>query len=166
MKYIILVLLPFFVYSSEQRVLLSGFTLHEHTSDRFGEKYNPFNYGVGYEYNFFNDYNELYFATSALLFNDSFENPQFVLGMGHAYRFDTGIIDIAVGVNGFIGVKKIYTDDDLNRDGGSYGFTGGVGPAVTLYYENMSVNFIYIPPFSYKKLDTTGFLFMYFGYKF
>ncbi|MCI0500512.1 MAG: hypothetical protein L0Y61_02040 [Epsilonproteobacteria bacterium] len=166
MKYIILFLMPLFIFSNEQRILLTGFTIHEHTNDRFGEKYNAFNYGAGYEYNFFNDYNEFYFATNTLVFNDSFENPQFVVGMGHAYRFDTGEIDTAIGLSGFVGIKKIYTDDDLNRDGGDYGFTGGVGPTVTFYYEKLSVNFVYVPSFSYKDLETTGFLFTYFGYKF
>lgn len=166
MKYIILFVLSSFIFANEQRLLLSGFTIHEHTYDRFGEEYNAFNYGAGYEYSFFNEYNEIYFATNVLLFNDSFENPQLVVGMGHAYRFDTGVIDTAIGVSGFFGVKKIYTDDDLNRDDGEYGFTGGVGPTVTLYYEDFSMNFVYVPGFSFKDLDTTGFLYTYFGYKF
>ncbi|MCI0500255.1 MAG: hypothetical protein L0Y61_00730, partial [Epsilonproteobacteria bacterium] len=90
----------------------------------------------------------------------------FVVGMGHAYRFDTGAIDTAVGLSGFVGIKKIYTDDDLSRDDGDYGFTGGIGPTVTFYYEKLSVNFVYVPSFSYKDIETTGFLFTYFGYKF
>ncbi len=106
MKYIILFLLPLFVFANEQRILLTGFTIHEHTYDRFGEEYNPYNYGLGYEYSFFNDYNELYFAANALVFQDSFENPQFVIGMGHAYRFDTGAVDTAIGLSGFFGIKK------------------------------------------------------------
>lgn len=166
MKYIILLLFPLFVFANEQRILLAGFTIHEHTYDRFGEEYNDFNYGAGYEYSFFNDYKELYFATNALAFNDSFENPQFVIGMGHAYRFDTWAIDTAIGLSGFFGIKKIYTDDDISRDDGDYGFTGGLGPTVTFYYEDFSLNFVYVPGFSYKDIDTTGFLFAYFGYKF
>jgi len=50
----ILFLLPLFIFSNEQKILLTGFTIHEHTNDRFGEEYNAFNYGAGYEYNFFN----------------------------------------------------------------------------------------------------------------
>jgi len=140
--------------------------MHEHTNDRFDEKYNAFNYGIGYEYNFFNDYKELYFTSNILIFNDSFENPQVAMGMGHSYRFDTGAVDTSIGLSGFFGIKKIYTDDDLNRDGGHYGFTGGVGPTLNFYYEDFSVNFVYVPGIKYKDWDTTGFLFTYFGYSF
>lgn len=165
-KYIILFLLPLLVFSNEQRILVTGFTIHEHDNDRFGEEYNALNYGAGYEYNFFTEYNELYFAMNALIFNDSFENPQFAFGLGHAYRFNTEIIDISVGLSGFVGIKKIYTDEDINRDGGGYGLTGGLGPTMNLYYKDFSIHFVYVPGFKYKDLDTTGFLFTYFGYKF
>jgi len=166
MKYFYLLLLPFILFAEEQRVLLTGFTIHEHTYDRFGEKYNAFNYGAGYEYNFFKDYNKFYFSTNALVFNDSFKNPQLAVGFGHAYRFDTGFIDTSVGVSGFLGAKKIYDDEDLNREDGEYGFTGGVGATLNFYYEDFSVSCVYVPGFKYKDLDTTGFLFTYFGYKF
>ncbi|MCF6245392.1 MAG: hypothetical protein L3J43_10185 [Sulfurovum sp.] len=166
MKYLMVLLVPFMLCAVEERVLVSGFTIHEHTYDRFSKKYNAFNYGAGYEYDFFEEYNELYFASNVLLFNDSFENPQLAIGMGHYYRFDTGVFDTAVGLTGFFGIKKIYTDDDTSRAEGKYGFTGGFGPAVNFYYDDYSVNFVYVPGFKYKELDTTGFLYMYFGYKF
>jgi hypothetical protein len=166
MKYLLILLAPLLLLGTEERVLVSGFTIHEHTFDRFGKKYNAFNYGVGYEYNFFENYNELYFATNVLLLNDSFENPQFSIGMGHYYRFNTGVVDTAVGLTGFFGMKKIYSDEDKSRDEGKYGFTGGFGPAVNFYYNDFSANFVYVPGFKYKELDTTGFLYLYFGYKF
>lgn len=165
-KYLLLFLLPFAIFANEQRVLLTGFTIHEHDTDRFGEKYNAFNYGAGYEYTFFEEYNALYFATNALVFNDSFKNPQLAVGFGHAYRFHTELIDTSIGISGFVGIKKIYTDEDSDRNGGDYGFTGGVGPTLNFYYKDFSVNFVYVPGFKYKDLDTTGFLFTYFGYKF
>ncbi|HIP28361.1 MAG TPA: hypothetical protein EYG82_04220, partial [Sulfurovum sp.] len=93
MRYLMVLLVPLILFATEERVLLSGFTIHEHTYDRFGKKYNAFNYGVGYEYNYFEAYNELYFATNVLLLNDSFENPQLSIGMGHYYRFNTGVFD-------------------------------------------------------------------------
>ncbi|MCF6242335.1 MAG: hypothetical protein L3J74_13425 [Bacteroidales bacterium] len=166
MKYIMVLLVPFMMYATEQRMLLSGFTMHEHTYDRFGEKYNAVNYGVGYEYTFFEKYSDIYFATNVLLLNDSFENPQVTIGLGHYYRFDTGLVDTAIGLTGFFGIKKIYTDDDKGRGAGKYGLTGGFGPAVNFYYEDVSVNFVYVPGFKYKEIDTTGFLYLYFGYKF
>ena len=166
MRYLLICLLPLLLFSNEQKILLTGFTIHEHTNDRFDVKYNAFNYGVGYEYNFFEEYESLYFASNVLVFNDSFENPQLAIGFGHAYRFDTGTIDIAIGLSGFVGIKKIYDDEDLSREDGSYGFTGGFGPTLNFYYEDLSVNFVYAPGIKYKDLDTTGFLFVYFGYTF
>ena len=154
------------LFAEEQRILLTGFTVHEHTYDRFAEEYNAFNYGAGYEYTFFEDYNALYFTSNVLVFNDSFENPQLAVGFGHSYRFDTGVIDTAIGLSGFLGYKKIYDDEDMGRDDGAYGLTGGVGATVNFYYEDFTVNFVYVPGIKYKDLDTTGFLFTYFGYKF
>jgi len=166
MKYLWLLLLPFTVFANEQRILLTGITIHEHDNDRFGEKYNSFNYGAGYEYTFFENYNEFYFTGNALIFNDSFENPQLAVGFGHSYRFDTGVIDTAIGLSGFLGIKKIYDDEDISRADGEYGLTGGVGPTLNFYYDDFTVNFVYVPGIKYKDLDTTGFLFTYFGYKF
>ncbi len=166
MRYFIFLLFSLVVFANEQRILVSGFSLHEHSNDRFNEKYNAFNYGAGYEYNYFEDYNKIYFGTNVLVLNDSFENPQLSIGFGHNYRFDTGFIDTAIGVSGFVGYKKIYTDSDASRDGGEYKITGGLGPAITLYKDDYSVNFMYIPSIHYKEFDITGFLFTYFSYKF
>jgi hypothetical protein len=164
-RYFFLFLIPFFLFADEQRVLVSGMTIHEKRNDRFGEKYNGFNYGAGYEYNFFNEYKKAYFGTNFLLLNDSFENPQFSIGAGHYFRFDTGTVDTSVGLSGFIGWKKIYDNNDLSRDDGKYGLTGGIAPAVMLYYQNFSINFMYVPSIKFKNIDITGFLFVYFSYK-
>ncbi|MEA3456000.1 MAG: hypothetical protein U9R26_05805 [Campylobacterota bacterium] len=167
MKYLFFLLLPLLLYSNEQRILLSGFTIHEHSRDLFNEEYNSFNYGAGYEYNFFNEYKEVYFSGNILAINDSFANPQLIAGFGHYYRFDTGIIDTAFGLSGFVGLKKIYKEhEDLDRNDGHYGIMGGAGPVAMLYYKKFSVNFIYVPGITYKELETTGFLFTYFGFKF
>ncbi len=166
MKYLILFILPFFLFAQEQRFLLSGLTIHENTNDRFNEKYNAFNYGVGYEYNFFEKYDEIYFSSNILILNDSFENPQLTIGFGHSYRFDLGTMDTAIGLSGFVGYKKIYTDDDLSRDDGEYKITGGIGPSLILYKDKYSINFIYVPSVKYKEVDITGFLFTYFSFKF
>lgn len=165
MRYLIL-LLPLFVFANEQRLIISGFTIHEHTNDRFDEKYNAFNYGIGYEYNFFEAYEEIYFGTNVLVLNDSFENPQYTMGFGHYYRFHTDIVDTAIGLSGFVGYKKIYTDDDLSRNDGEYKITGGVGPSLNFYKDDFSINFMYIPSIKYKELDLTGFLYTYFSYRF
>ena len=167
LKYLTILLFPLLLFSNEQRILLSGFTIHEHSRDLFDEKYNALNYGVGYEYNFFNDYNDIYFSGNILAFSDSFANPQLIAGFGHYYRFDLEIIDMALGLSGFVGWKKIYEEGvALNRDGGGYGIMGGAGPVAVFYYKKFSVNFIYVPGITYKELETTGFLYTYFGFKF
>lgn len=166
MKYLIILLFPLLLFANEQRIILTGVTIHEHEYDRFGEEYNAFNWGAGYEYNFFDNYNEFYFATNLMVLNDSFKNPQLSIGMGHYYRFDLGSIDAALGLSGFVGVKKIYTDEDLDREGGSYGPTGGLGLAATLFYERAAVNFVYVPGVAFGDFDTTGFLFTYFSFSF
>lgn len=164
--FFICLILPLSLFANEQKLLLTGFTIHEHDTDRFDVEYNAFNYGAGYEYTFFEAYESLYFSTNVLVFNDSFENPQLAIGFGHAYRFDTGMIDTSIGLSGFVGIKKIYDDTDLSRDDGAYGFTGGFGPTLNFYYEDFSLNCVYAPGFKYKDLDTTGFLFVYLGYRF
>ncbi len=166
-KYLIIILFPLLLFSNEQRILVSGFTIHEHNHDLFDEKYNAFNYGAGYEYNFFNDYDDIYFSGNILAISDSFANPQLIVGFGHYYRFDLGVIDTALGISGFAGLKKIYEEgEDLDRNGGHYGIMGGAGPVAVFYYKKFSVNFIYVPGIAYKELETTGFLYTYFGFKF
>ena len=164
--YFTLLFMPLLLAANEQRILLSGFTIHEHSHDQFGEAYNGFNYGGGYEYNFFDDYNEFYFASSILGISDSFSNPQLIVGFGHAYRFDLGVVDTSLGISGFVGWKKIYEDEDTDRSGGAYSFMGGAGPVAILYYQNYSVNFMYVPGIAYKELETTAFLYTYFSFKF
>ena len=166
MNKLLFLLLHFLLFADEQRLLLSGFSIHEHKYDRFGETYNVLNYGLGYEYNFYQQERELYFGMNALVLNDSFHNPQFSLGLGHYMRFDMGALQSAVGLSGFIGWKKIYDDNDLDRDGGKYGLTGGIAPALNFYYKNASVNFMYVPSFHYKDVDITGFLYTYFSWRF
>lgn len=162
----LLLLLPLLLFGDEQRLLLSGFTVHEKPNNRFDERYNAFNYGLGYEYNFYKEPRQIYFGMNTIVLNDSFYNPQFSIGAGHYMRFDMGPFQSAVGLSGFIGWKKIYTDADLNRDGGKYGLTGGVAPALNFYYENASVNFMYVPSFRYKDTAVTGFLYTYFSWQF
>ena len=154
------------MFATEERIIISGFSLHEKSKDRFETKYNAYNYGIGYEYNFFEEYNKLYFGMNALLLKDSFANPQMSIGFGHNYRFHTEMIDTSIGLSGFVAIKKIYTSEDVDREGGAYKFTGGVGPSLIFYKDNFSINFMYIPSVKYKEFDITGFLFTYFSYKF
>ena len=166
MKRYLFLLLPFILFGNEQRLLLSGFTIHEKRYSRFDERYNGFNYGVGYEYNFYKEANRFYLGLNTLLLNDSYYNPQFTLGAGHYIRFDTGSVKSAVGLTGFIGWKKIYDDDDIDRNGGAYGLMGGIAPALNFYYRDAGINLMYVPSFHYRDIDVTGFFFSYFSWRF
>jgi hypothetical protein len=166
MNKFLLLLLPFLLFADEQRLLISGFTIHEKPNNRFDEPYNAVNYGLGYEYNFYKEPKQLYFGMNALILKDSFYNPQFSIGVGHYMRFDMGALQSAVGLSGFIGWKRIYDDNDLDRDGGKYSLAGGIAPALNFYYKNAGVNFMYVPSFHYRDIDITGFFYTYFSWKF
>ena len=165
-KHLFLFLFPLVLFGNEQRLLLSGFTLHEKRDNRFGETYNAFNYGLGYEYNFYQEERKAYLGLNTLLLNDSYYNPQFTLAAGRYVRFDTGCLQSAVGLSGFIGWKKVYDDADNSRHGGRYGLIGGIAPALNFYYRDASINLMYVPSFHYRDIDTTGFLFTYFSWRF
>ena len=162
----ILLLLTSISYGSEARLLLTGLSWHETSRDQFGERYNALNGGIGYEYNRFDAYNAWYFTGNVMLFNDSFRNPQLTVGFGHAMRFEGSVADIAVGLAGFVGVKKLYEADDRVGTTGEYGLMGGLAPAVSLYLGALSLNLIYVPSLTIGDYDITGFAFAYLGWRF
>lgn len=164
-----LYLLPLFALSllaDEQRLLLTGFSVHETARNQFGERYNGLNGGLGYEYNRFEAYGAWYFTGNVMLFDDSFENPQLTVGFGHAMRFRGTLADTAVGLAGFVGIKKLYEHDDRTGSTGDYGLMGGIAPAVSLYRGDWSLNLVYVPSVKVSDYDLTGFGFAYFGWKF
>ena len=165
-KHLLLLFFPLVLFGDEQRLLLSGFSIHEKKYNRFEEPYNARNYGLGYEYNFYKEDKQFYFGMNGLLLQDSFYNPQLTLGLGHYIRFDLGPIESAIGLSGFIGWKKIYDDGDSSRDEGRYGLTGGIAPALNFYYGDAAINLMYVPSFHYRDIDITGFLFTYFSWRF
>ena len=78
MKYFILLLvLLSMCFADEHRLLVTGFTKHETSSRPDGEKFNEFNYGGGYEYTSFEDYDKFYFASNITVIRDSFDKPQY-----------------------------------------------------------------------------------------
>lgn len=163
---LLFLLLPFLLLADEQRLLISGFTLHEKSESRFGEAYNAYNYGLGYEYNFYREAKKFYLGLNALLLEDSYYNPQFSIGAGHYIRFNRGALQSAVGLSGFIGWKRIYDDNDVDRSGGRYGLTGGIAPALNFYYYDAGLHFMYVPSFRFREIEITGFLYTYFSWKF
>jgi hypothetical protein len=166
LRSLLLLLLVSLVHGNEQRLLLTGCSWHETSRDQFGERYNAFNAGIGYEWNRFETYREWYFTGNVMLFNDSFRHPQLTVGFGHAMRFEGDFVDTSVGLAGFVGVKKLYEADDRVGTTGKYGFMGGIAPAVSFYRGPWSLNLIYVPSVDIGDYDITGFLFGYFGWRF
>jgi hypothetical protein len=152
--------------AGEQRLLLTGISVHEKSHNQFGDRFNAWNAGIGYEKNTFEDYGKWYFTVNTMLFNDSFKNPQLTVGFGHAMRFDYETADVALGLAGFVGWKKLYDADDTTGHSGKYGLMGGVAPMVAVYHGKWSLNFVYVPSAKIKDRDITGFAFGYFGWKF
>jgi hypothetical protein len=160
------ILLSTLAYAGEHRLLLTGLSLHEHAHNQFGERYNAYNVGIGYEKNWFETYSRWYFTTNAMLFNDSFENPQLTVGFGHAKRFAFSTADVAIGLAGFVGVKKLYESDDHTGESGKYGLMGGLAPVIVLYRRDWSLNLVYVPSVKVRDYDLTGFAFAYLGWRF
>ena len=153
--------------ASEHRLLITGFTKHERSHTTSGYEYNEFNYGAGYEYTSFDDYNELYWGTNVTVLKDSFEEWQYTLSISPNIRFKLSKhTSISVGAGMFIMYKKDNYKTGVPPKTAHYDFIGGLAPMASLYYKDVSVSTAYVPSFSYKDIDTTGFLIVYFGWKF
>jgi len=164
---VIFIFLNTSLIANEHRLLLSGLSLHEIPHNLKGEPYNSFSSGVGYEYNLFEKYNEVYFGFNTLVLNDSFYNPQATLGSAIAMRFHNDYFDTSIAFAGFVGYKKLYQEDENGVvDEGSYRVIGGALPTLTLYYKEVNVNLMYFPSFEYKTVDMTGYMYINFGWKF
>jgi hypothetical protein len=155
-----------FLHGGESRLLLTGLSIHEEPTNQFGDVYNAFNAGIGYEYNRFSAYEQWYFSGNVMLFKDSFYNPQLTVGFGHAIRFKGAWADVAAGIAGFLGVKKLYEPDDRTGDSGAYGVMGGAAPMIVFYRGNWSLNLLYVPSVRIDDFDLTGFAFAYLGRRF
>jgi len=152
--------------ANEHRLLLTGFTLHENDYSDSGEKFNEFNYGAGYEYTTFKNYDELYFATNITILKDSFSATQYTLSGSQNIRYELIYgVDISIGLALFI----MYKEENyrLQPEGGEvgYGFIPGAAPLASIYYKDFDVNVAYVPSFKYEEIATTGFMIVYFGWK-
>ncbi len=166
MRYLLLLLLPLWLWAGESRLLLPGVSVHEDHENQFGEAYNGVNPGIGYEINDFRRYEQSYFTANVMLFSDSFSHPQLTVGFGHAIRFEGRYMDTAIGLAGFVGLKKLYESDDRTGRTGKYGLMGGVAPVVAFYRGDWSLNLLYVPSVEVGDYDLTGFAFAYLGWKF
>ncbi|PHR55490.1 MAG: hypothetical protein COA44_10575 [Arcobacter sp.] len=156
-----------FVLASEHRLLLTGFTKHEISHSSSGYEYNEFNYGAGYEYTSFEDYKELYWGTNLTILRDSYDEWQYTLSLSPNIRFSLGKdTSVSIGAAIFLMYKKDNYKNDVPPKTTEYDFIGGLAPVASLYYKDVSVSAAYVPSFSDDDIETTGFLIVYFGWKF
>lgn len=168
MKFILIMfLLSPFLFADEHRLLITGFSKHEKSHDNDGDKFNEFNYGLGYEYNNFKDYNEAYFAGNFSVLKDSYDEWQYTLSASPNIRFELNQdFSFSIGLAGFVMYKKDNFKKNVSKEDAKYDLLVGAAPLSSLYYKDFSVNIAYVPSVSFMDFDTVGFVLVYFGYTF
>jgi len=162
-----LLFLSISIFANEHRVLVSGFTKHEHSHDKEGERYNEENWGAGYEFTAFKEYGELYFAGNFTILKDSYSDAQFTLSASPNVRYKVyGDLDASIGMAAFLMWKKDTYKTGVSSDEAEYGLVPGVAPLASLYYQRFSVNLAYVPTMKMGSIDIVGFGIVYFGWKF
>jgi hypothetical protein len=98
---------------------------------------------------------------------DSFSEWQYTLSVSSNMRFRLNQeLSLSLGVAGYVMYKKDNYKNNVSKEKAEYDFIGGLAPLGSLYYNDFSVNFAYVPSFSYKELEVVGFAIVYFGYRF
>jgi len=163
---ILCIILSSCAYANEHRILISGFTKHEHSYRSNGEHYNEVNLGGGYEFTTFTDYNEFYFGTNLTVIDDSYENLQYTVSVSSNIRFKLSKnMALSIGIAGFSTWKKNNFKAGVSEDEGEYSLMIGAAPLSSFYYKDFSVNFAYVPSASYEQKENVGFLIVYFGWR-
>lgn len=154
------------LYANEHRILISGFTKHEHSHRSNGEAFNEVNLGGGYEFTTFKDYNEFYFGTNLTVLDDSYDNLQYTVSASSNIRFKLSKnTDFSVGIASFAMWKKDNYKVGVSEDNAEYDLVIGAAPLASVYYKDFSMNFAYVPSISYEQIESVGFLVVYFGWK-
>ncbi len=168
MKYlIILIVLYISCLADEHRLLITGFTKHETESSNSGQKFNECNYGGGYEYTTFKNYDEWYFGSNITVLKDSYDEVQYTLSASPNIRFQLSRTSaFSIGAVVFAMWKKDNYKTNVPPEEAKYALLFGAAPMASLYYKSLSVNFAYVPSFSFKNIDTVGFGILYFGWVF
>ena len=169
--------------ASEHRVVLHGHANHFEKLDRTGKSFNEKNYGIGYEYNNYNDlqtnsYISPIYGLSANIIKDSTSNIFPFAGAFGELR-TRGYIGFGLSISAFVGYKRInkihksLRYDDAGRPHITYKKTGskrivmgGASPGIKLYVGDFSLNYNYSPRVSYKSIYAEGFHYFSLSYKF
>jgi len=156
-----------FSFATEHRVIVSGFTKHEHSHSSDGEEFNEENWGAGYEFTDFKEYGKLYFAGNFTVLKDSYSDAQFTLSASPNLRYKIyGDFDASFGIAAFLMWKKDTYKSGVSSDEAEYGLVPGLAPLASLYYQRFSVNLAYVPTIKMGSIDVVGFGIVYFGWKF
>lgn len=165
--FMLLIFLTSIVSANENRLLISGFTKHEQSTRPDGYSYNEFNYGLGYEFTTFKEYDELYLGTNITALKDSFDEWQYTLSVSPNIRYKLSKdLAISIGVASFVMLKKDNYKKGVSPEEAQYDFLVGAAPLSSLYYKDFSANFAYVPSVSFGDLNAVGFLIVYFGWTF
>lgn len=168
----LLIILAAVLYSSielcaddaNRRILFSGLSFHEKDLDN-GNKLNKYNLGLGYERDYFTEYGEWYYTYHTMVLNDSKKHFQLYVAGSKSIRFEKPLnpwFDVSVGVAGVLSLKK------MREDGGEYRYRpiAAVAPVSSFYIDDYTLNFAYIPSYSFTGYDNIGLFFIYFGWQF
>jgi len=161
------------LYSSENRIILSGFTYHIDRTNDHGIKYNELNYGFGVEHNTREKNENLYMNYKIMIIADSYEKPFPFISVGGEYKLNT--LPLAFSLDVFSGIKHLGKKYALDENGDYYIKSGtykpilGLAPSIKLFIKDVSVNLSYSPEVivknKYLKLHPPAFFYMTFGYK-
>lgn len=150
---------------ANKRILLSGLSFHEKEYLDNGTKLNAYNLGLGYEQDYFTEYGKFYSTYHAMVLSDSNKNFQIYAAGSRSIRFEKPLnpwFDVSVGVAGMVSFKK------MRQGNGEYSYKpiAAVAPVSSFYIDNFTLNFAYIPSYSFTSYNTIGFLYVYFGWQF
>ena len=150
---------------ANRRILFSGLSFHEKNYLDDGTKLNKYNLGLGYERDYFTEYGKLYYTYHTMVLNDSNRNFQIYTAGSKSIRFEKPLnpwFDVSVGIAGVVSIKKMRQDDGEYK----YKPIAVVAPVSSFYIDNYTLNFSYIPSYSFTKYNTIGFFYVYFGWQF
>ena len=152
-------------HANEHRLLLTGFTKHETTNQPNGKAWNEENYGGGYEYTTFTDYNKLYYSSNVTILEDSFNYKQYTLSSAPTIRYKLSEnTSASIGLAFFLMAKRETYLKNYSSNKPDYGIIPGAAPVAIFTYKKMTINFAYVPTVSIGKIESIGFGIVYFGW--
>lgn len=163
MKKILLIVCLSLTLIADNTLLLSGFSKHGKTKDRFGEKFKSVHLGLGYRYN------EEEHSFTMMAMKDSYANMMYTATYGYNYNLvKVDDFSLRVGAEFGITAKKIKW---INLDTREVKFIYGILPiafipTASIDYKVYSINVLYVPRIKYKNSVVNEVTYLNFGIKF